>query len=373
MHRPTFRQAHGQRIFQFILLLGMAACVYFVAQYVKQRLDSQGIATGFGFLWDRAGYNLGESLIPYDGDDSYGRALLAGFSNTLKVAVAAIFFSLFLGFVAAVAMLSGHRTAERIAKLYVRVVRNTPVLLQLFFWFGIFTVSMPAPRETYSPLPHLYISNRGINFPAPDGTAWAVIAIVVAVLLAAFWLSNQRRQAGKSGSWIFLLSTLGCASLMILLTRAGVIAFEYPAAGRFSINGGATISPEFLTILIGLSVYTGTYIAEVLRGAVESISTGQMEAAQALGLSQGQGLRLVVLPQATRVAMPAVVSELLNLVKNSSLGVAVGYPELVSAGNTAMNQTGQAIELIAIYMLFYVTLNYVITKLSHVLEARYEW
>ncbi|MEM9635863.1 MAG: ABC transporter permease subunit [Pseudomonadota bacterium] len=371
--RRTYLQKHRQWFFQLLVLAAMAGVVWFVAYQVKLRLEAQNISTGFGFLWDRAGFDLGESLISYDGDDSYGRALLAGFSNTIKVAFSSIIAALLLGFLAAAAMLSGHAVAKTVASLYIRLIRNTPLLLQLFFWFGVFTISMPAPRDTIQIFPHVYVSNRGIYFPAPDQTL-TILILVVAVGLLALLPAARALQRRRIPSEILcpIAAIAICMSIPVSLW-VGWAGAELPQAGRFSITGGGAISPEFLTVFVGLSIYTSTYIAETVRGAVEAISKGQSEAAAALGMRKGQTLRLVVLPQATRIAMPSIVSELLNLVKNSSLGVAVGYPELVSAGNTAMNQTGQAIELIAIYMLFYVSINIVITKLSHILEARYEW
>jgi general L-amino acid transport system permease protein len=355
-----------------ILVAGVAV-IWGVAHLVQSRLQAQGIATGFGFLWARAGFDLGESLIPYSGDNSYARALLAGFSNTLKVALSSIVMALVLGFVAAAAMLSGHSLAGRIARFYIRIVRNTPLLLQLFFWFGLFTVGLPAPRNPFKPVPHVYISNRGINFPAPDALMLFVgLGTVLGLVATALW-SRHRKAVGKRGQAPVIAVIALFLALPLLLYVAGFGSFSTPEAGRFSINGGAIVSPEFLTLFVGLSIYTGTYIAEVIRGAFMAVDNGQAEAAAALGLSRGKALRLIILPQATRVAMPSIVSELLNLVKNSSLGVAVGYPDLVSAGNTTMNQTGQAIEVIAIYMLFYVTINIVITKISQMLEARYGW
>lgn len=373
MLRRNFWQTYRHKIIQIAILGGMAAILWFLAHRVTQRLQAQDIATGFGFLFDRAGYDLGESLISYNGDDSYGRALLAGFSNTLKVAVSSIFAAVLIGFLAAAAMLSGHNVAIKIAQAYVRIVRNTPLLLQLFFWFGIFSVGMPPPSETMQPLAHVFISNRGINFPWPDLTLWGVIFVGVLIFAGTFILAQRQRTSGISvrpvwfGGLCLILALGACAWFF------GIGTAQIPVRGRFSISGGAVISPEFLTVFTGLSIYTGTYIAEAVRGAVQAVSVGQTEAAQSLGMGNILSLRLVVLPQATRIAMPSIVNELLNLVKNSSLGVAVGYPELVSAGNTAMNQTGQAIELIAIYMLFYVSINIVITKLSQVLEARYAW
>ncbi|MBT8153901.1 ABC transporter permease subunit [Epibacterium ulvae] len=367
------RDALRQGAIQVFTIGAILAMLWLVASLVRQRLEAMGINTGFAFLSHRAGYDLGESLIPYDGDSSYGRALLAGFSNTLKVALSSIFVALALGLIAAGAMLSGHASANRVARFYIRTVRNTPLLLQLFFWFGVFTISLPGIRERITLLPGVYLSNRGLNFPTPDATMWAFIAVTVVTLAATTVAHRHLRNRGKN---TIVLRYIGWGVGLALVPLAATLdfaAFNMPEAGRFAIKGGGVLTPEFMTLFFGLSIYTGTYIAEVLRGAVQAVAEGQSEAAGALGLTRLQSFRLVVLPQATRIALPSTVSELLNLVKNSSLGVAVGYPDLVSAGNTAMNQTGQAIEMISIYMVAYVAINVVITKFSKMLEARYEW
>ncbi|MGH1464793.1 MAG: amino acid ABC transporter permease [Cognatishimia sp.] len=371
---PSFRRERLRHTAIQVFTIGaVAAVLWIVATMVRQRLELMGINTGFGFLSNRAGYDIGESLIPYDGDASYGRALLAGFSNTLKVAVASIFAALALGLLAAGAMLSGHVTANRIAKFYIRTVRNTPLLLQLFFWFGIFTVSLPAIRDRITLLPGVYLSNRGLNFPTPDLALSLIVLLAFIIILSTLIYGARLRSRGVDTLAFSLIGwTLGLGIAPLALV-VGVGHFHMPEITRFAIKGGGVLTPEFMTLFVGLSIYTGTYIAETLRGAVQAVASGQGEAASALGLTRGQSFRLVVLPQATRVALPSIVSELLNLVKNSSLGVAVGYPDLVSVGNTAMNQTGQVIEMIAIYMIAYVAINIIITKISQVLEARYEW
>ena len=354
--------------------LGMAAAaiglLFLLGIVVHRRLEAQGIASGFDFLWSRAGYDLSESLIPYTGSDSYGRALLAGFSNTLKVAVCSIVAAILIGLLAAAAQLSQHDIARSLGKFYVSVVRNTPLLLQLFFWFGVFSISMPGPRVAMEPLPGTFISNRGIDFPWPSGGGWQIGVLALCGAAALIAVFKFERFAGRR----LLLSSATLGTMLALAAMAvlsGQIPWDVPVAGPFSIRGGGHISPEFLTLFTGLSVYTGSYIAEAVRGAVLAIPKGQIEAGNSLGLRPMLVLVLIVMPQAVRIAMPAIVSELLNLVKNSSLGVAVGYPELVSAGNTAMNQTGQAIEVIAIYMLVYVSFNLLVTKLFAWWEGRY--
>lgn len=371
-HSRKHRYRHV--LVQVLVLSAVAAGLWFSGQAIHAHLAPKGIATGFSFLSSRAGFDLSESLIPYDGSKTYAYALLAGFTNTLKVAICAIIFSVLLGLLAALAQLSQNDLAKRIAKLYVSVIRNTPLLLQLFFWFGVFTISMPGTREAMEPVPGLYISNRGIDFPWPTLVAFLTIMAILCVLVAGIRMRVKSGSfAGRTGRTSFLLFCLLAAALSTYALWSGQFQFELPMAHTFSISGGGHVSPEFLSMFTGLSVYTATYIAEAIRGAVQSIPQGQISAGYALGLSHGGVLRYIVMPQAVRVAMPAVISELLNLIKNSSLGVAVGYPELVSAGNTAMNQTGQAIEMIAIFMLVYVTVNFITTRLIGLWEHHYAW
>lgn len=347
--------------------------LWLVISSARARLEIMGVNTGFDFLSNRAGYDLGESLIPYDGDDSYGWALVAGLSNTLKVALTSIFAALTLGVATAAALLSNHPVANRIARFYIRIVRNTPLLLQLFFWFALFTISFPGIRDSYQPFPGVHLSNRGLNFPLPDQNLWLFVLVGIAVLIATKVAVASARRKGISGTRRLIVGLILGLGIVPIAVFLGLGTMQMPQVTRFAIRGGGVLTPEFMTLFVGLSIYTATYIAESLRGAVQAVSKGQSEAAGALGLSRAKTFKLVVLPQATRVAIPSTVSELLNLVKNSSLGVAVGYPDLVSVGNTAMNQTGQAIEMIAIYMIVYVSINVIITKFSQALEARYEW
>jgi general L-amino acid transport system permease protein len=370
LSNPVGPQRLRKVMAQCAMAVGLVALLILIAFTVQKRLQAQGIASGFGFLWERAGFDLSESMISFNGNDSYFRALLAGFSNTLKVAVCSIVAAVAIGLVAAAAQLSEHALARRTAKLYVAVVRNTPLLLQLFFWFGVFTVSMPGPKNAVQLLPGVFASNRGIDFPWPSPSGWLVVLTLAIGLMASLILWLKNRAGPAWAPTVTLAAVLGFA---IWATLNGLFELDIPVAGGFSIRGGGKISPEFLTLFIGLSVYTGSYIAEAIRGAVLAISSGQIDAGKALGLRPSMVLLLIVIPQAIRIALPAVVSELLNLVKNSSLGVAVGYPELVSAGNTTMNQTGQAIELITIYMAVYVTFNFIVTKLFAIWERRYGW
>lgn len=370
----TRNSHHQQLIVQVLILAALAVGLWLAGQAIQARLEPKGIATGFDFLWARAGFDLSESVIAYNGDKSYAYALLAGFLNTLKVALCAIVLSVTFGVLAALAQLSQHNLAQRIAKLYVSVIRNTPLLLQLFFWFSIFTISMPDVREAANPVPGLYLSNRGIDFPWPSPLLSLTMVMILFALVAGLrvQLLSSELTPNRGRRAFLVLSALSIA-LATYTMATNQFHFSWPELGTFSISGGGHVSPEFLSMFVGLSVYTGTYIAEVIRGAVQSIAQGQVAAGYALGLNRNGVMRYIVMPQAIRIAMPAVISELLNLVKNSSLGVAVGYPDLVSAGNTAMNQTGQAIELISIYMLVYVAVNFLTTRLIGIWEKRYAW
>lgn len=370
----SVKSRHGQFVAQVLVLAAISAVLWFFWHAIRDHLTAKGIKTGFDFLQSRAGFDLSESMVNYDGDRTYAYALLAGFLNTLKVALSAIVISVLLGLLAALAQLSQHDLAKRVSKFYVTVIRNTPLLLQLFFWFGVFTLSLPVAREAIEPLPGLYISNRGIDFPWPTSAAFlSVMAALSALAVGVRAWSQSSDTVARKGRAAFGLLCLVALVQAAYTTWTGQFRLDWPTSGTFSIKGGGHVSPEFLSMFVGLSVYTATYIAEAIRGAVQAIPKGQVAAGYALGLTHRGVLRYIVMPQAIRIATPAVISELLNLIKNSSLGVAVGYPELVSVGNTAMNQTGQAIELIEIYMLVYVTVNFITTRVIGLWEKHYVW
>ena len=326
-------------------------------------LERQNIASGFGFFDIEAGFAIGEGLVDYTPTDTYLRAIVVGLLNTIKVAVVGIVFTTLLGTLVGVMRLSPNWLVARLATIYVEVLRNVPLLLQLFFWYAIIVSVLPAARDAYGPFLGIYLSNRGFNLPLPDDWGYLGLAAGFAMAMATvFWLYRRNRNIhDKTGE---VRPTLVPAlAIVAIFTAAGWLAggaptgFDVPQFKGFSFTGGGQVSAEFLALWLGLTLYTASFIAEIVRSGILAVSKGQWEAAGSLGLRRGEILRFVVLPQALRVIIPPTTSQYLNLTKNSSLAVAIGYPEIVSVANTTINQTGQAIEGIAIIMAVYLTLS----------------
>ena len=364
-------------IYQILVLGGVVLVGWYLFSNTLANLERQNIASGFGFLDREAGFAISEGLIPYDASNTYGRALMVGLLNTLLVAALGVVLATFLGAVIGVARLSTNWLVAKLASAYVEVIRNIPLLLQLFVWYGVITVSLPHPREAMNPVAGVFLSNRGFKLPAPVsdpihfymGIAF-VVGIVLAVLVAR-WGRRRQDLTGRSfpSFWAGLGLIFGLPLVMWLIGGAPT-ALEMPELRGFNFRGGVTISPEFAAVLFGLTFYTAGFIAEIVRSGILAVSHGQTEAASALGLRRGLVLRLVVMPQAVRIIVPPTTSQYLNLTKNSSLAVAVGYPDLVSIGNTTLNQTGQAIEAISIYMAVYLTISLLISLFMNWYNAR---
>jgi general L-amino acid transport system permease protein len=355
-------------VYQIVLVGGVIAVGAYLVHNTLVNLERQGIATGFGFLHREAAFEIGESLIEYSPADTYGRALLVGLLNTLCVAGIGIVLATILGTVMGIARLSSNWLIRKLASFYVETVRNVPVLLQLIVWWDILRVSAPGPREAWQILPGVFVSNRGVVFPLPVDDpihAWMAGAFVVAIAAAVMVTRWARRRQMATGEQFPVLKTN--AALIIGLPLAVFVAggmptaLDMPVLKGFNFSGGHIVSPEFVALLVGLVVYTGAFIAEIVRAGIIAVSWGQSEAAMALGLRRGLALRLVVLPQALRVIVPPMTSQYLNLTKNSSLAVAIGFPDLTSISNTTMNQTGQAIEGIALAMAVYLTISLLIS------------
>lgn len=347
------------------LIVGFAA---YLAGNAAENLRRQGIATGFDFLDREASFAVNPTLIPFSPADTYARALLVGLLNTLLVASLGIIFATMLGFVVGIARLSSNWLVSRLALAYVEVMRNTPLILQIFLWWDVLRVSAPAPRDAWQPLPHVFISNRGVVFPVPfyDPLYLWMLAALAAGAGAAWMLRRwARRRQARTGE-IMPAGRLGLALIavppIIVFAAGGApLLLDLPRVTRFDFSGGESITPEFAALLFALVAYSGAFIGEIVRSGIQAVSRGQSEAAQALGLSRGQTLRLVVLPQAIRVIVPPITSEYLNLTKNSSLAVAIGFPELFSVSNTTANQTGQAIEVMVIVASTYLAISLAIS------------
>lgn len=356
---PTFRSI----VYQIIVLGLVAAGVWYLVSNTMHNLQVRNIRSGFDFLGREAGFAIGESLIDYSPTDTYWRAILVGLLNTLYVSLAGIVLATLLGVVVGVARLSKNWLIAKLAAVYVEVLRNIPLLIQLFFWYALIVETLPGPRQAMHPVPGVFLSNRGLRFPAAQGEslAWIVAGAVVALLLtlaAGRYLRRRQIQTGTQTA----LWPIGLA-LFILLPVAGFffgggqLAFSIPELKGFNFAGGASISPELTALLSGLVIYTSAFVAEIVRSGIQAVPGGQWEAAGSVGLSRRRALRLVVLPQALRIMIPPLTSTYLNLMKNSSLAVAIGYPDIVSIINTTLNQTGQAIEGILIVMAAYLTVS----------------
>jgi general L-amino acid transport system permease protein len=354
--------------FQIVVLGAIIALGWYLVSNVLDNLARQAIATGYGFLNREASFAIGETMIPYSAADNYGRALVVGFLNTIKVAVIGIVLATILGTVVGIARLSTNLLLAKLAQGYVELVRNIPVLLQLFFWYAVITESLPGPRQSLNPLPGVFLSNRGMKMPAlaPD-PVWdyilvAILAAIVGIVVLRRWAHKRQDRTGRQ--FPVLAAALGLLiglPLLVWLAGGAPVALDVPVLQGFNFRGGLNISPEFAALLLGLTVYTASFIAEIVRSGIVAVSHGQTEAAMALGLHRGQALRLVILPQALRIIVPPTTSQYLNLTKNSSLAVAIGYPDLVSVANTTLNQTGQAIEAVSIMMAVYLTISLLIS------------
>jgi general L-amino acid transport system permease protein len=344
--------------------LGVLAMVgllgYYLVSNTIANLERQAIATGFGFLEKEAAFEIGESLISYSAADKYARALLVGVLNTLLVSFIGIILTVILGTFIGIARLSTNWLVSRLAAVYIEVFQDIPVLLQLFFLYAFFYEMLPSPRQALSPFAGVFLTNRGLVFAVPEfhpahmymGVAF--LAGCVSVFFLRRWARKRQAKTGMAFP-VFRVSVGILVLLPLLAWMAGgsPTTMSVPVLKVFNFQGGFNVSPEFTALLLGLVLYTAAFVAEVVRAGIQSVSKGQREAAMSIGLKQGQVLNLIILPQSLRVIIPPLTSQMLNLTKNSSLAVAIGYPDFVSVAGTAINQTGQAIEGVAMIMLVY--------------------
>lgn len=358
-------------VYQIVAVAIVAWVAWFLVSNTLHNLSSRNISTGFGFLGREAGFAIGETAIRYTPADTYGRAVMVGILNTLRVAVTGIVLATLLGTLIGIARLSRNWLVSRLASLYVEVMRNIPLLLQLFFWYALITENMPGPRQAHQPMPGVFISNRGLKLPSLQGDAldWMLggLGLAIALTLALAHWGNKRREATGR---IFPLTRWAIGLIIALpllgwLASGASLSLDVPVLRGFNFAGGVTLTPEFAALLAGLVIYTSAFVAEVVRSGIQAVNIGQWEAAGSLGLRRSLVLRLVVLPQALRVIIPPMTSQYLNLTKNSSLAVAIGYPDIVSVVNTTLNQTGQAIEGILIIMAAYLTVSLTISVLMN--------
>lgn len=358
---PFWRDRDKRAImFQVVALLLVAFVSYYLFSNTQANLERQSIATGFGFLDQQAGFEIGESLIDYSAADDYADALLVGALNTLKVSVAGVVLTILLGTLVGIARLSTNWLVSRLAAAYVEMMQNIPVLLQLFFWYAIFYEAFPGPRQALNPFAGVFLCNRGLVFAVPEAhPAHAAMGWALLIALATGWAIHRwgnRRQERTGLAFPSIRVTFGLCLLLPLLAWVAYgapTAMDVPALRGFNFQGGVTVTPEFSALLLGLVLYTAAFVAEIVRAGIQSVGRGQVEAAMAVGLHTGQVLHLVILPQALRVIIPPLTSQMLNLTKNSSLAIAIGYADFVAVSNTTINQTGQAIEGVALIMVVF--------------------
>lgn len=365
-------------IFQVLLALAIAWLGYEVVTNTIENLKRQNTASGFDFLGRTAGFDISQSLIDYSNTMSYGRAFLVGLLNTILVAALGIVFATILGFLVGIGRLSANWLVAKLSTVFVEIVRNVPLLLQLFIWYFAVLKSLPAPRNSVDLPLGAYLNVRGLYMPSPNwqpGAGMVVWALALAVVLAIVihrWA--KRRQLATGQQFPSILTGLGLVAglpIAAFLAMGLPVTFDYPELKGFNFSGGMVVQPEFVALLVGLSIYTASFIAEVVRSGILGVSKGQKEAAAALGLRPGLSMRLVVIPQAMRIIIPPLTNQYLNLTKNSSLAVAIGYPDLVSVfAGTVLNQTNQAVECILITMGVYLGLSLLTSLLMNWFNAR---
>ncbi|WP_341912430.1 amino acid ABC transporter permease [Ferrovibrio terrae] len=351
-------------VYQVVAVSIVVAVAWFLISNTLHNLSIRNISTGFDFLGRESGFAIGESPIAFGPENTYARAILVGLLNTIRVAVIGIILATIIGTIVGIARLSKNWLIAKLSMIYVEVIRNVPLLLQLFFWYALITETLPGPRSAINLMPGVFMSNRGIKVPAPtDHGAFdlAAIGFLLAFVLIGIMANLAKKRQDATGKpfpiYRTALALLVGMPLLGWLIGGAPLELDVPKLQGFNFVGGATLTPEFAALLFGLVLYTAGFIAEVVRAGIQAVSYGQWEAAGALGLSRTQTLRLIVLPQSLRVIIPPMTSQYLNLTKNSSLAVAIGYPDIVSIANTTLNQTGQAIEGILIIMAVYLAIS----------------
>ncbi|EIA1588582.1 amino acid ABC transporter permease [Vibrio parahaemolyticus] len=374
IYNPAFRSA----IFQIIAIAALVFFFYTIINNALNNLDARGIATGFGFLNQEAGFGIGLTLIEYNETYSYGRTFIVGLLNTALVSVLGIILATAIGFTMGVARLSTNWLVSRLAAVYIETFRNIPLLLQIFFWYFAVLQALPSARQSLSLGEAIFLNVRGLYFPAPvfnEGSGVVIAAFVIgliATISISIWARNKQRLTGQQTPMGRIgLGLLVGLPLLVYFVSGMPISLEYPELKGFNFKGGISIIPELAALLLALSVYTAAFIAEIVRSGINAVSHGQTEAAVSLGLPRAKTLKLVVIPQALRIIIPPLTSQYLNLTKNSSLAMAIGYPDLVSVfAGTTLNQTGQAIEIIAMTMGVYLTLSLLTSALMNLYNRK---
>jgi general L-amino acid transport system permease protein len=358
---PKFRSL----FFQILLVVALGYFVYTIVHNTLSNMEARGISTGFAFLSEPAGFGILQTLISFDESNTYGRTFVVGLLNTLLVSGLGILLATILGFIMGVARLSHNWVIAKIAAVYIEMFRNIPLLLQIFFWYFAVLGALPGVRQSMSLGAGVEFNNRGLYLPAPvpeDGFAivgWMFLIGIIGSVFVYRWARKRQDETGQQFPvfWTSLGLIIGLP-LVVFLLAGSPLSWDMPELKGFNFKGGLTIIPELLALLLALTIYTGTFIAETVRAGINAVSHGQTEAALALGFTRGQTMRLIIIPQAMRVIIPPLTSQYLNLAKNSSLATAVGYPDIVAVFmGTTLNQTGQAVEITMMTMGVYLTIS----------------
>ncbi|TXH75710.1 MAG: amino acid ABC transporter permease [Thiothrix sp.] len=369
--KPSFWNDPQKRalVFQVLLVLAIGLLLWFIFSNTLHNLETRGIKTGFDFLDRPAGFGITQTLIPYTEASTFGRTFLVGLLNTLLVAGLGIIFATILGFAVGVARLSKNWLISRIALVFIETIRNIPPLLQILFWYRAILPLLPGPKDSISLAELFYLHKRGFTLPAPlfepafIWTFWAFIAALILAFIMGRWAKARREKTGEQ--FPVFWTAVGIIIVLPLITffsTGSPLNWDIPALSGFNFRGGLNIIPELTALLLALSIYTAAFIAEIVRSGIQSVSKGQSEAAASLGLRPNRTLQLVIIPQAMRVIIPQLTSQYLNLTKNTSLGVAIGYPDLVNVfAGTTLNQTGQAVEIIFMTMVVYLAISLIIS------------
>ena len=357
-------------LYQVLIVIAVLGVATWMVTNAQHALAKRGVATGFGFLGREAGFAISQSLIPYTTSDSFLRAFVVAVLNTLSVSIAAVVGATVLGVLIGMASLSSNLIVARLASIYVELFRNTPQLVQISFWYLLVT-KLPPPRQAWSIHDIGFLSNRGVVLPVPADAAWRWVMLAALVGAAAAWLFARYAAAlhRRSGRRLAVLPIalgllVGCPALVWAVAGAPT-GLDKPVLQGFNFRGGLTIGPEFITLFLGLSLYIAAFIAEIVRSGIQSIGRGQIEAARSIGLSSADINRYVILPQALRVMVPPAASQYVSLFKNSSLGVAIGYPELFNISNTITTLSGHAIECVLIMAGVYLLISLIIAAVMN--------
>ncbi|MCK8086907.1 amino acid ABC transporter permease [Vibrio sp. 1CM8B] len=373
-YNPTFRSI----IFQIIAVGALCAFFYTIVNNALTNLDSRGITTGFDFLSQEAGFGIGLTLIEYDETFSYGRTFFIGLLNTALVSVLGIMLATVLGFSMGIARLSSNWLVSRFAAVYIEIFRNIPLLLQIFFWYFAVLQALPSARQSMSLGEAIFLNVRGLYFPAPvfeQGSSIVIASLIVGIIVTFIiniWAKNRQKLTGQQTPMLRIAAALILGLPLVTYFVMGMpISADYPVLKGFNFKGGVTIIPELAALMLALSIYTAAFIAEIVRSGINAVNHGQTEAAMSLGIPRSRTLKLVIIPQALRIIIPPLTSQYLNLTKNSSLAMAIGYPDLVSVfAGTTLNQTGQAIEVIAMTMGVYLTLSLLTSALMNIYNRK---